>query len=148
MARDRDGRDFPVAEMGREAERGLAVVQQFLEQRDGTGADAAVLGTGGIEPGERAEMHVFPGDAAEIVPGFPQGGLDPGGVLVGEGGAEVGLADAVGRQKGADTAGQSAAEGGGAVGVGQPQSREQPLHEAAEDAVPIPRQHVLEAEQA
>ena len=35
-------------------------------------------------------MDILARDTADVFPGFPQGGLDPGGVLVGEGRAEIG----------------------------------------------------------
>ena len=84
-----------------------------------------VFGCCGIEIPDPRHMDIFAGDPPEILPGVAQGGLDPGGVLVREGGAQVGLADAMRRQPGADAPGDRAAQVRGAIRVGAAQQADQ-----------------------
>ena len=98
-----------------------------------------MLGCSGSKSQIRAEMHVFAGDAAEVLPGAAQRRLDPGRVLVGEGGAQVGLADAVRRQT-ARAPRRGAAEIRRAVRVGAAQQSRSVLDQPPEDAVAVERQ--------
>ena len=59
------------------------------------GDDAAGVRVGHVVVPQAAEMHVFAGDAAQVVPGAAQGRGDPVGVLVGKRGAQVGATDAM-----------------------------------------------------
>ena len=111
-------RQFPVAEMRREAQRGFPVVLQLDETVLVVGYDAAGVGMRRVIVPQPAEMHVFAGDTAEIVPGAAQGRLDPGGVFFRERGAKVGAADAMRRGQRADAPRHRAAPVRGAVGIG------------------------------
>ncbi len=62
-------------------------------------------------------MHVFAGDSAEIVPGTAQCRGDPGGILVGERGTQIGAANPMGGSQRAQSPRHRATPVGRTVGI-------------------------------
>ena len=82
MRRRHHGRQFPIAEMRGEAERGFAVVQQLAEQRFVLALDASGIGMVLVVIPQPAQVDVLTGDTAQILPCVAQGGLAPQGLAV------------------------------------------------------------------
>ncbi len=89
VARRDDGGQFPVGEMRGKNQRGLAIVFQGNEARNGFGRVIDERAFVGVARADVIEMRDLGGDAAEIVPHAAQNGFDLGVALVRKGGAQV-----------------------------------------------------------
>ena len=97
-------RQFPVAEMGREDQRSLAVLDQLVEHRNRRvrQLDAAALRMVRIVVPDAVEMREFAAEASEIVPHLRQDRFDLFVALFRESRAQIGAADPVLAQQRAD----------------------------------------------
>ncbi len=135
-----NGRQLPVRQMRGKAQRRLAVGPQPVEQRHTVGLDASGIGMVEIKVPDARHVHILAGDPAEIVPCLAQRRLDPGAVLVGEGGTQVVLADPVRRQPWPDAPSHRAAEVRRAIGISPAQQPDHPLDQATEDTLAVQRE--------
>src|SRR5262245_29116096 len=133
LARDQGG-ELPVAEMGGEDQRRLSIVAQLAKSivdRDGVEDVAQVVGVG-LEHLQAVDMGEFGRHASEIVPHPVEDGLDLGFGLFGEGGGEIGAAEAMLLEPRAEPAHDAAGEVGhvrAAGGADQAQRADRELPE-------------------
>src|SRR5262245_8730541 len=119
LARDQGGK-LPVAEMGGEDQRRLAVVAQLpkpVVDRDGVEDVAHVVGVG-LEHLQAVDVGEFGRHASEIVPHPVEDSLDLGRGLLRKGSGEVGASDAVLLEPRAEPAHDAAGEVGHARAAG------------------------------
>ena len=140
MRRCHHRRQFPVAEMRREAQCWFPVVLQLDEHRLIVGYDTAGVRMRRVVVPQAAEMHVFACDPTEIVPRTAQRRSHPCRVLLRERGAKIGAADTMRRGQRAQSPRHRAAPIRGAIGIRTPERCKRVLDQAAKQPVSVERE--------
>ncbi|HEX3402827.1 MAG TPA: hypothetical protein VHT74_21135 [Acetobacteraceae bacterium] len=130
---------FPIPQMRSKAQCRLVIVLQIDEDLFIIGDNPASVGSFGVVIPKLAEMDVFAGDAAEIFPGSPQCRFNPYGILIRKRGAQIGSADAMGRQQRTDATRHGAADVGRAVWVGSTQRCQQVFDKTTKQPIAVER---------
>src|SRR5262245_32904935 len=135
MGNGAERRQFPIAEVARKKDRGLAVIAQRVEQHLGARAEldtARFLRMIGVIVPDVVKMGELGADAAEIVPDTGKNLLDLFRRFFGEGGLQILAADAVLAQAPADEQRSASEEIRGLVRVKQPRDAQKRDRDAAD----------------